>query len=147
MVLFYLTYSDFCWRSVESAAGVSEGGRTGFAAVIVAILLTISIFFIPLISAIPAFATVPALLIVGVLMTGNVRAIRWDDPAESIPSFLTILMMSLSYSIAEGLAFGFITYPLVKTFQGKLQETTVAMWILAGVFLLRFVLKTIGSTQ
>ncbi len=72
---------------IEPAAGVSEGGRTGFVAVIVAILFNDSIFFIPLISAIPAFATVPALLIVGVLMAGNVRAIRWDDPAESIPSF------------------------------------------------------------
>ncbi|MCU0535318.1 MAG: NCS2 family permease [Hydrococcus sp. Prado102] len=129
---------------IESAAGVSEGGRTGFTAVVIAILLTISTFFIPLIAAIPAFATVPALLIIGVLMTGNVRAIRWDDPAESIPSFLTIFMMPLSYSIAEGLAFGFITYPIIKSFQGKIAETTIMMWILAGIFTIRFVLKTVS---
>jgi adenine/guanine/hypoxanthine permease len=127
---------------IESAAGVSEGGRTGFTAVVIAILLTISIFFIPLIAAIPAFATVPALLIIGVLMTGNMRSIHWDDPAESIPSFLTIFMMPLSYSIAEGLAFGFITYPLIKSFQGKIAETTITMWILAGIFALRFIFKT-----
>ncbi|WP_041237987.1 NCS2 family permease [Gloeothece citriformis] len=132
---------------IESASGISEGGKTGFTGVVVAILFTLSIFFIPVISAIPAYATVPALLIVGVLMAGNVRLIRWDDPAESIPSFLTILIMPLSYSIAEGLAVGFITYPLIKGFQGKLQETTITMWILAGVFILRFGLKALNLTD
>ncbi len=126
---------------IESAAGVSEGGRTGLTAVVVAILFAVSVFFIPIISAIPPFATVPVLLIVGVLMAGNVRSIPWDDPAESIPSFLTILIMPLSYSIAEGLAVGFIAYPLIKAFQGKARETTLTMWVLAGVFVLRFVLN------
>lgn len=128
---------------IESAAGVSEGGRTGFTSVVVAILFVLSIFFIPLISGISAFATTPALLIVGVLMAGNVRGIRWDDPAESIPSFLTILLMPLTYSIAEGLAIGFITYPLVKTFQGKAGEISLAIWILAAVFVLRFVMMAL----
>ncbi|MEW6494413.1 MAG: NCS2 family permease [Cyanobacteriota bacterium] len=128
---------------IESAAGVSEGGRTGFTAVIAAILFVLSIFFIPLISGISAFATTPALLIVGVLMAGNVRGIRWDDPAESIPSFLTILLMPLTYSIAEGLAIGFITYPLVKAFQGKAREISLAVWILAAVFVLRFVMMAL----
>ncbi|MBD2061301.1 NCS2 family permease [Funiculus sociatus GB2-A5] len=130
---------------IESAAGVSEGGRTGFTAVVTAILFTLSIFFIPLLSAVPAFATAPALLIVGVLMAGNVRMIRWDDPAESIPSFLTILLMPLTYSIAEGLAIGFITYPLIKSFQGKAHEISLAVWILAGIFVLRFVLMAVRS--
>lgn len=125
---------------IESAAGVSEGGRTGFTSIVVAILFFLSIFLIPLFSAIPAFATAPALIIVGVLMAGNVRNIHWDDPAESIPSFLTILMMPLTFSIAEGLAIGLITYPLIKAFQGKIHETTPAVWLLAGVFVLRFVL-------
>lgn len=128
---------------IESAAGVSEGGRTGFTAVIVAALFALSVFFIPLLSAIPAYATTPALLIVGVLMAGNIRGIRWDDPAESIPSFLTILIMPLAFSIAEGLAIGFITYPLLKTFQGKVHEVKPAVWILAGVFVLRFVLMAL----
>ncbi|MEP0883684.1 NCS2 family permease [Trichocoleus sp. ST-U3] len=130
---------------IESAAGVSEGGRTGFTAVVVAALFSLSIFFIPLLAAIPAFATAPALLVVGVLMAGNVRLIRWDDPAESIPSFLTILLMPLTYSIAEGLSIGFMTYPLVKTFQGKAHEVSLAVWILAGVFVLRFVFMAVNS--
>lgn len=128
---------------IESASGVAEGGRTGFTAVVVAVLFVLSIFFIPLLSGIPAFATTPALVIVGVLMAGNVRGIRWDDPAESIPSFLTILMMPLTYSIAEGLAIGFITYPLIKAFQGKVHETSVAVWVLAGIFVLRFVMMAL----
>ncbi len=132
---------------IESAAGVSEGGRTGFTSVIVAILFALSIFFIPLFAAIPSFATAPALLLVGVLMAGNVRAIRWDDPAESIPSFLTIVIMPLSFSIAEGLAVGFITYPLLKAFQGKAGETTPAVWILAGVFVLRFILMALKPSS
>ncbi|NES81959.1 MAG: NCS2 family permease [Moorea sp. SIO2B7] len=132
---------------IESAAGISEGGRTGFTAVVVAILFIISIFFIPLISAIPGFATASVLLLVGVLMAGNVRSIRWDDPAEAIPSFLTILIMPLSFSIAEGLAVGFITYPLIKAFQGKVHEIKLAIWILAGVFVLRFVLKALNITD
>lgn len=98
-----------------------------------------SIFFIPLLAAIPGFATAPALVIVRVLMAESIGGIRWSDPAEAIPSFLTILMMLLTYSIAEGLAIGFITYPLLKTFQGKFHELTLAMWLVAGVFLLRFV--------
>ncbi|MEW5858259.1 MAG: NCS2 family permease, partial [Cyanobacteriota bacterium] len=87
----------------------------------------------------------PALLVVGVLMAGNVRLIRWDDPAESIPSFLTILLMPLTYSIAEGLSIGFITYPLIKTFQGKAHEISLTVWILAGVFVLRFVFMAVNS--
>jgi AGZA family xanthine/uracil permease-like MFS transporter len=102
------------------------------------------VFFIPLLAAVPAFATAPALIIVGVLMAGNVRLIRWDDPAESIPSFLIILLMPLTYSIAEGLAIGFITYPLIKVFQGKAHETSLAVWILAGIFVLRFILMALN---
>lgn len=128
---------------IESASGISEGGRSGFTAVITAILFILSIVFIPLLSAIPSFATAPALIIVGVLMMGSVRYIRWDDPAESIPAFLTILIMPLSYSIAEGLAVGIITYPLIKSFQGKFHETNIPLWILAGVFILKFIL--VGS--
>ncbi|HEY9670868.1 MAG TPA: NCS2 family permease [Waterburya sp.] len=128
---------------IESAAGVAEGGRTGFTAVVVALLFVLSIFFTPLISGIPTFATTPALLIVGILMAGHIRGIRWDDPAESIPSFLTLLMMPLTYSIAEGLAIGFITYPLIKTFQGKARETSLAVWILAALFVVRFVMMAL----
>jgi AGZA family xanthine/uracil permease-like MFS transporter len=123
---------------IESASGVAEGGRSGLTAVSSAVLFALSILFIPLLAAIPGFATAPALVIVGVLMAGSLRYIRWDDPAESIPSFLTILIMPLSYSIAEGLAVGLITYPIIKAMQGKFQETKVAMWVLAVLFVIKF---------
>ncbi|NEO70475.1 NCS2 family permease [Moorena sp. SIO3H5] len=125
---------------IESASGLLEGGRTGLTAVVTAILFALSIVFIPFLSAIPSFATAPALVMVGVLMIPSVRKIHWDDPAESIPSFLTILIMPLSYSIADGLAVGLITFPLLKAFQGKAHETTITMWILATVFILKFAL-------
>jgi AGZA family xanthine/uracil permease-like MFS transporter len=130
---------------IESAAGVSEGGRSGFTAIVAAGLFILSIFFIPLFSAIPGFATAATLVIVGVLMTGNVVGIHWSDPAESIPCFLTILLMPLTYSIAEGLAIGFITYPLIKSFQGKAQEVSLGVWILAAVFVLRFILLAMNG--
>ncbi|MDJ0519665.1 MAG: NCS2 family permease [Trichodesmium sp. MO_231.B1] len=123
---------------IESAAGISEGGRSGFTAVVVGFLFILSIFFIPLLSAIPSVATAPTLLIVGVLMMGSVRNISWDDPAESISAFLTIIIMPLSYSIADGLAMGLITYPILKSFQGKFHETTIFMWILTVIFVLKF---------
>ena len=125
--------------SIESASGVSEGGRSGFTAVVTSVLLALAIFFTPLLSAIPPFATAPVLLIVGVLMAGSITKINWDDPAESIPSFLTILFIPFSFSIAEGLAVGFISYPILKAVQGKAHETDITVWILAAVFLLRFV--------
>ncbi len=125
--------------SIESAAGLSEGGRSGFTAVVTSVLLALAIFFTPLLSAIPPFATAPVLLIVGVLMAGSITKINWDDPAESIPSFLTILFIPFSFSIAEGLAVGFISYPILKAVQGKAHETDITVWILAAVFLLRFV--------
>jgi AGZA family xanthine/uracil permease-like MFS transporter len=77
-------------------------------------------------------------------MMGSVANIRWSDPAESIPCFLTILLMPLTYSIAEGLAVGFIAYPLIKAFQGKFQEIGWVVWLLAAIFLLRFVLMGLG---
>ncbi|MDY6807133.1 MAG: NCS2 family permease, partial [Cyanobacteriota bacterium] len=125
---------------IESASGVSEGGRSGFTAVVVGLLFVLSIFFIPLLAAIPSFATAPALLIVGVLMMGSVKNIRWEEPAESISAFLTILIMPLSYSISEGLAVGLISYPLLKSFQGKFQDISIWMWVVASLFLLKIVL-------
>lgn len=129
---------------IESASGITEGGRSGFTAVVTAACFILSIFFIPLLSAIPGYATAPALIIVGVLMAGNVAGIRWSDPAESIPCFLTILLMPLTYSIAEGLAVGFIAYPLIKSFQGKAHELNWVVWVLAVVFVLRFVMLALG---
>ncbi len=129
---------------IESASGIAEGGRSGLTAVVTALCFMVSLFFIPLLTAIPGYATAPALLMVGVMMMGSVAEIRWSDPAESIPCFLTILLMPLTFSIAEGLAVGFIAYPLVKAFQGKPHEVNGVMWFLAVIFLVRFVLMALG---
>lgn len=123
----------------ESAAGVEVGGRTGFTALIVSLLFIASMIFIPIFKAIPPYATTPALVITGVLMMSAVSSIRWGDPAEAIPAFFTIFLIPLTYSIGTGLAVGFITYPVVKTFQGKVREVSIATWILAAVFVARFV--------
>lgn len=128
---------------VESVAGVSEGGRTGFTALTVAVLFVLALFFIPVFQAIPAFATTPTLMIVGVMMLAEVIEIRWDDLAEAIPAFLTIFMIPLTYSIAEGLSIGFISYPLIKAFQGKAHEVSKATWIIAGIFVARFIFMTL----
>jgi AGZA family xanthine/uracil permease-like MFS transporter len=123
---------------IESAAGIAEGGRSGLTAVVTALLFLLALLFIPLFSGIPAFATAPALLLVGVMMMSGARLINWEDPAAAIAAFLTIILMPLSFSIAEGLAMGLIAYPLIKAFQGKLADTTPGMWILAALFILRY---------
>ena len=128
---------------VESAAGVAEGGRTGFTAVVVAVLFLISLIFTPIFEAIPAFATAPALTIVGVLMMMSVTQIKWQDLAEAIPAFLTIFFIPLGFSIAAGLSAGLIAYPLLKAFQGKAREVPIITWILAAVFVSRFVFMAI----
>lgn len=128
---------------VESVAGVAEGGRTGFTAVIIGSLFVLALFFVPVFQAIPAFATTPTLVIVGAMMVAEVKEIHWEDMAEAIPAFLTIFMIPLTYSIAEGLAIGFISYPLAKAFQGKAKEVPLATWIIAGIFVARFVFMTL----
>lgn len=128
---------------VESVAGVVEGGRTGFTALVVGILFALSLFFIPIFQAIPAFATTPTLVIVGAMMMAEAVEIRWGDMAEAIPAFLTIFMIPLTYSIAEGLSIGFISYPLVKSFQGKAHEVPLGTWIIAGIFVARYIFMTL----
>jgi adenine/guanine/hypoxanthine permease len=122
---------------VESVAGIAEGGRTGFTAVVVAGLFAVSLFFIPVFKAIPAFATTPTLVIVGAMMLAEAKEIPWDDLSEVIPAFLTIFLIPLTYSIADGLSVGFIAYPIVKTCQGKGKEVSVGTWIVAGIFVIR----------
>lgn len=126
---------------LESASGISEGGRSGFSSLVVGILLLFSILFIPLLSAVPTFATAPVLILIGVLMLGgSVRAINWDDPADAIPAFLVILMMPLTFSLADGLAIGFVTYPLIKAFQGKASEVKPPLFVVSIFSILYFVL-------
>jgi adenine/guanine/hypoxanthine permease len=124
---------------IESATGVSEGGRTGLTAVTVAALFVLAMFFAPVAGAIPPIATAPALIIVGAVMIGAVTSIKWEDMTEAIPAFLTMLAMPLTFSIANGLALGFIFYPLLKVLTGRWREASPLVYILAGLFVLRYV--------
>ncbi len=124
---------------IESATGVSEGGRTGLTAVVVAALFLLATFFSPLAGTIPPIATSPALIIVGALMISAVTTIDWDDITEGIPAFLTILAMPLTFSIANGLALGFIFYPLLKVLTGRWREASPLVYVLAVLFVLRYV--------
>lgn len=126
---------------IESAAGIAEGGRSGFTAVVAACLFAVSILFIPLLAGIPTIASAPALLIVGSLMMAGVRHINWEDPAEAIACFLTIIIMPLSFSIAEGIAMGLIAYPLLKFCQGKGKNISWGLWLLAALFIMRYALN------
>jgi AGZA family xanthine/uracil permease-like MFS transporter len=123
---------------IESATGVSEGGRTGLTAVTVAALFVLAMFFAPVAGAIPPIATAPALIIVGALMIGAVTSITWTDMTEAIPAFLTMLAMPLTFSIANGLALGFIFYPLLKVLTGRWREANPLVYILAVLFALRY---------
>jgi AGZA family xanthine/uracil permease-like MFS transporter len=125
---------------VESASGVNEGGRTGLTALTVALLFFAALFLSPLFLMIPSVATAPALIMVGAMLMTPVKNIAMDDFTELIPAFLTIIMMPMSYSISEGMMFGVVSYVLLKLFTGRFREVTAATWILAALFLLKFML-------
>ena len=123
---------------VECASGVQAGGRTGLTALVVAALFLLALFFAPLAGTVPAFATAPALLFVACLMMRELTDVDWDDITEAAPAALTAIMMPFTYSIANGLAFGFISYALIKPMTGRAREVHPATWIVAGLFLIRF---------
>ena len=124
---------------VESAAGVAQGGRSGLTAFAVACCFIVALFFSPLFLSIPAAATAPALIIVGLLMMEPVKNIPWDDFSESIPAFVCIIMMPLSYSISNGILLGMITYVLMNIITGKRSNVTPVMIILAILFILKYI--------
>ena len=123
---------------IESSAGVAAGGRTGLTAVVVAVLFLLCLFLAPLAQSVPGFATAPALLFVGVLMIQGIVHIEWDDITEAVPAFLTIIFMPFTYSIADGIAMGFISYALVKLFTGKAATVPYMVWIIAVLWALKF---------
>jgi adenine/guanine/hypoxanthine permease len=123
---------------VESAAGVAEGGKTGLTSLSVAGMFAIALFFAPVFTMVPGAATAPALILVGFFMMSPILKINFEDYTESIPAFLTILMMPLTYSIAEGIVFGMLAYVLLKLLTGKQKDLTVVMIILAVLFILKF---------
>jgi AGZA family xanthine/uracil permease-like MFS transporter len=126
---------------VESAAGVQAGGRTGMTALVVGVLFLLCLFFAPLAAVVPAYATAPALLYVAGLMMRELVEVEWNDITNAIPAALTAIIMPFTYSIAEGIAFGFISYVIIKTFTGRFRELHIATLIIALLFILRFALE------
>lgn len=125
---------------VESAAGVSEGGRTGLTAITVAILFLVSLFLSPIFMAIPGFATTPALVIVGFLMFTSVARLDFSDFTETIPCYIALLAMPFFYSIAEGISFGVISYVVINLFCGKAKKISPLMYILSIIFIAKYIL-------
>ena len=124
---------------IESAAGVAVGGRTGLTSIVVGILFLITLFFAPLVQAIPTAATAPALVLVGALMMGSLAEVDWADPATAIPAFLTVILIPLTYSIANGLAFGITSHAILKLVRGQASRRDWLVYLLALLCVVRFV--------
>jgi adenine/guanine/hypoxanthine permease len=134
-----LTGTSTVTSYVESAAGVAAGARTGLSNIAVAALFLVATFCSPLATAIPGYATAPALVLVGVLMSQSIAQVEWQDFSEAVPAFITILATPLTFSIATGLSLGLISYTVVKIAAGKIREINTLVWILTGLFILRYV--------
>ncbi|NVD97829.1 NCS2 family permease [Massilia sp. BJB1822] len=123
---------------VESAAGVQAGGRTGLTAVVIALMFLACLFFSPIAAVVPPYATAPALLFVACLMLRDLSDLDWNETTESIPAGITALLIPYTYSIAHGIAFGFITYAALKLLTGRAREVKLIVWLIAGVFIFKY---------
>lgn len=123
---------------IESATGIEEGGRTGLTTLVVAGLFLLALFVTPLVTAVPAAATAPALIVVGALMMGSVRDVEWNRIDEALPAFLTIAAMPLTYSIANGIVFGILAYVIIKLFSGRRHDVHTILYVLAALLILYF---------
>jgi len=139
-----LTGTSTVTSYIESAAGVAAGARTGLSNVVVAGLFLAAAFCSPLATAIPGYATAPALILVGALMTESIARIAWKDFTEAFPAFVTILATPLTFSIATGLSLGLISYTLVKVAAGKFRDVSLVLWILTSLFILRYIYLAAG---
>jgi AGZA family xanthine/uracil permease-like MFS transporter len=124
---------------IESASGVAAGGRSGVTAIVTGLLFLVALFAVPLVGVIPAAATAPALILVGSLMISHAAEIQWSEAESAIPAFLTIVIIPLSFSIANGLAFGFIAYTLLKLAKGKANQVGWLVYLLTTLFIIRFI--------
>ena len=124
---------------VESSSGVGEGGRTGLTAFSTVVCFALALFFAPVFLGIPSAATAPALILVGVMMMEPVARINWTDFRESIPAFVTLILMPVAYSISDGILIGMITYVVLNALTGKAKEITPTMYVLAVLFILRYI--------
>ena len=129
---------------VESSAGIAAGGRTGLTSLVTAVMFLAAIIFVPVVSIIPAAATAPALIFVGILMLGNIRDVDFSDMSNALPAFCTIVFMPFTYSIANGVAFGLITYCLMKLTTGRKQDVKVLTLMISAVFIVRYAFMTLG---
>jgi adenine/guanine/hypoxanthine permease len=125
---------------IESAAGIQAGGRTGLTAVTVAVLFLLTLFFAPVATAIPAFATAPALVFVACLMARALRDIGWDDATEYVPAVMVAIGIPFTFSIATGIGLGFVVYAVVKVAAGRIEQIPGAVWLIAGLSVLKFTL-------
>jgi AGZA family xanthine/uracil permease-like MFS transporter len=123
---------------IESAAGVVAGGRSGVTSIVTGLLFVVALFAAPVVGAVPAAATAPALIVVGSLMMSQIGEISWKDPAVSIPAFLTLITIPLTFSIANGLAFGFTAFALLRILRGEFRRTHWLVYVLAALFIARF---------
>lgn len=124
---------------IESAAGIKAGGRTGLTALVTAVLFLLGLFFAPLATSIPAYATAPALLFVACLMARGLSELDWEDVTEYVPGVVAAVTMPLTFSIANGIAFGFVSYAAIKLLSGRPSEASVAVYVLAVLFVLKFI--------
>ena len=127
---------------IESAAGIAAGGKTGLTAVTVAVMFLISLLFAPLIGLVPAFATSPALILVGAMMMSGIKQVEFEDFTDGFPAFLTIIMMPMTSSIANGFAFGFVSYVFMKTVGHKAKEIHPVMWFVSIAFLINLFMRS-----
>ncbi|WMJ85710.1 NCS2 family permease [Anaerocolumna sp. MB42-C2] len=128
---------------VESAAGIGAGGRTGLTSVVTAALFLISMFLAPIVGIVPAQATAPALIAVGIMMLSSFKEVNWTDLDEAIPAFFAAIFMAFCYSISYGIAGGFIFYCLVKICKGKAKEVHPVLWVATGLFILNFIILSV----
>jgi AGZA family xanthine/uracil permease-like MFS transporter len=133
-----LTGTSTVTSYIESAAGVSAGARTGLGNLVIAAFFLVAMFCAPLVAAIPAYATAPALILVGALMCGAVARVHWDDFSEAFPAFLTLIATPLTFSIATGLSLGMLSFTFIKVGTGRYREISPLIWILSALFVLRY---------
>jgi AGZA family xanthine/uracil permease-like MFS transporter len=133
-----LTGTSTVTSYIESAAGVAAGGRTGLGNVLIAALFVVAMFCAPLVTAVPAYATAPALILVGALMCGAVARVKWDDFTEAFPAFMTLVATPLTFSIANGLSLGLLSFTFLKLGTGRHKEISPLIWILSLLFLCRY---------
>ena len=133
-----LTGTSTVTSYIESAAGVAAGARTGLGNLLIAALFVVAMFCSPIVAAIPAYATAPALILVGALMCASVAKVKWNDFTDAVPAFLTLIATPLTFSIATGLSLGLLSFTVIKLFTGKRKQISPLIWVLSVLFLLRY---------